>query len=47
MTAEADTADEFRRHHERIEQLLARIDEALRNLTDVVSELVPDQRRQQ
>jgi hypothetical protein len=46
MTADADlaAAAELRRHHERIEQLLARIDEALRNLTDVVSELIPDRR---
>jgi hypothetical protein len=34
-----------RQHAERVEQLAASIDEALRNLVDVVSELVPERRR--
>jgi hypothetical protein len=45
MTADDDQGDELRRHRQRVEQLLARIDEALRNLTDVVSELVPERKR--
>jgi hypothetical protein len=41
-----DRDDDWQRQHaQRLEQLLARIDEALRNLCDVVSELVPERRR--
>jgi hypothetical protein len=35
---------DWQAHALKIEQLLARIDEALRNLCDVVSELIPDRR---